>query len=202
MDPFLQELARPQPDPGGGAAAAYGVSLGLALLEKVVRLEGRRRPQSQGEAALGWEEALARLRRLVETLARLREEDVRAYFNLTAARASGDAARLAAAVAEAVDCPRRIVQQSREALQLLAWAGERCQRHLLSDLLVAGEFLGAALRGAAHIAGANLPLVRGEQNRRALAAALEQAGREGEDLYRRVQAGLRDRMMLHNCPEI
>ena len=161
MDPFLQELARPRPDPGGGAAAAYGANLGLALLEKVVRLEGRRRPQPQGEAGLGWETALTRLRRLAETLVRLREEDVRAYFELTAARASGDPARLAAAVAEAVDCPRRIMQQSREALELLAWAGERCQKHLVSDLLVAGEFLGAALRGASHIAGANLALVSG-----------------------------------------
>ena len=85
------------------------------------------------------------------------------------------------------------MQHSREALELLAWAGERCQRHLLSDLLVAGEFLGAALRGAAHIAGANLPLVREEENRCALAAELEQSRRAGEDLYQRVQAGLRAR---------
>jgi len=196
MDQFLQELARPQPDPGGGAAAAYGASLGLALLEKVVRLEGGRRPQPQGEAGLDWDTALASLRRLAQSLARLREEDVRAYFELTAARASGDPARLAAAVAEAVDCPRRIVQQSREALELLGWAGERCRRHLVSDLLVACEFLRVALRGALHIACANLPLLPAGESRRALAAALEQSRRQGEDLYRRVQAGLMDRMML------
>ena len=83
MDPFLQDLARPRPDPGGGAAAAYGANLGLALLEKVVRLEGRRRPQPLGEAGFDWDTALARLRRLVETLVRLREEDVRAYVNLS-----------------------------------------------------------------------------------------------------------------------
>lgn len=202
MDSLLQELARPRPDPGGGAAAAYGANLGLALLEKVVRLEGRRRPQPLGEAGLGWEEALLRLQRLAQTLARLREEDVQAYVSLSAARASGDAARLAAAVAAAVDCPRRIVQQTAEALELLAWAGERCRKHLVADLLVAGEFLGAARRGAQHIAYANLALVREEANRRALAAALEQSRREGEDLYQRVQAGLRARMGLHNCHDI
>jgi formiminotetrahydrofolate cyclodeaminase len=190
MDPFLQKLARPRPDPGGGAAAAYGANLGLALLEKVVRLEGRRRPQPQGEAGLVWGKALTRLQRLVQSLARLREEDVRAYLDLTAARASGDATRLAAAVAEAVDCPRRIAQQSREALQLLAWAGERCRKHLVSDLLVACEFLRAALRGALHIACANLPLLPAGESRRALAAALEQSRREGEDLYRRVRGTL------------
>jgi formiminotetrahydrofolate cyclodeaminase len=190
MDPFLQKLARPRPDPGGGAAAAYGANLGLALLEKVVRLEGRRRPQPQGEAGLVWEKALTRLQRLAQSLARLREEDVWAYLNLTAARASGDATRLAAAVAEAVDCPRRIAQQSREALQLLAWAGERCRKHLVSDLLVACEFLRAALRGALHIACANLPLLPAGESRRALAAALEQSRRQGEDLYRRVRGTL------------
>ena len=43
MDSFLQELAQARPDPGGGAAAAFGARLGLALLEKVVQLEGGRR---------------------------------------------------------------------------------------------------------------------------------------------------------------
>ncbi len=42
MDSFLHELAQAG-RPGGGAAAAYGARVGLALLEKVVRLEGNRR---------------------------------------------------------------------------------------------------------------------------------------------------------------
>jgi formiminotetrahydrofolate cyclodeaminase len=190
MDPFLKQLAQARSDPGGGAAAAYGAGLGLALLEKVVRLEGRRRPNPEGVPTRAWEEALTRLRLLAETLAHLRGEDVRAYFELTAARASGDAARLADAVQEAVACPRQIAAQALEALKLLAWTGEHCQRHLVSDLLVAGEFLGAALRGALHIAAANLPLVTSGEDRRVLAAELSQAGREGEDLYQRVQADL------------
>ncbi len=109
---------------------------------------------------------------------------------------------LAAAVREAVDCPRRIMEQTSRSLELLAWAGERCKKHLVSDLLVAGEFLGAALRGAYHIAGANLPLVTEEAGRQTLALELGQAYREGEDLYKLVKAGLMARMMLHNCPDI
>jgi formiminotetrahydrofolate cyclodeaminase len=190
MDAFLKKLAQPRPDPGGGAAAAHGASLGLSLLEKVVRLEAQRRPNPAGQPPAAWEEALARLDRLSETLARLREEDVRAYFNLTAALTSGDAAVLAAALWEAVDCPRRIMHQVGEALELLAWAGARCRSHLVSDLLVAGEFLGAALRSAAHIAQANLPLMPDEAARQALAVDLSQDCRQGEASYQRVQAAL------------
>jgi len=202
MNTFLQELAQARPNPGGGAAAAYGASLGLALLEKVVRLEGQRRQKPAGAARRTWGEALAQLRRLAENLEKLQEEDVQAYFNLTSARTSGDAALLTAAVREAVDCPRRIMEQTSRSLELLAWAGERCQKHLVSDLLVAGEFLGAALRGAYHIAGANLPLVTRKAGRQTLALELAQAYREGEDLYQQVKAGLMARMMIHNCPDI
>ena len=41
-DSFLEALARPEPVPGGGAAAAHGACVGLALLEKIVLVELRR----------------------------------------------------------------------------------------------------------------------------------------------------------------
>jgi formiminotetrahydrofolate cyclodeaminase len=195
MDSFLKQLAQARPNPGGGAAAAYGAGLALALLEKVVRLEAQRPPNPAGEPPVVWRKALARLQRLTENLSRLREEDVSAYFNLSAARASGDAAVLAAALREAVACPRRIMQQVSAALELLAWAGARCRPHLVSDLLVAGEFLGAALRGAAHIARANLPLMPDEAGRQALAEELRRFTQEGDDLHRQVEAALLGRMI-------
>ncbi len=199
MTSFLQELAQARPDPGGGAAAAFGANLGLALLEKVVKLEGRRRRKTAGAIGLTWEEALACLRGLAANLERLRAADVQAYFNLVAARASGDAARQAAAVEEAVDCPRQIMAQAAKALELLGWAGAHCQKHLVSDLLVAGEFLGAALKGAGHIAAANLPLVPEAPSRQALARELAQAYREGEDLYQQTKAVLvtREKIIDH-----
>lgn len=190
MKTFLQELAQARPDPGGGAAAAYGANLGLALLEKVVRLEGQRRGKLEGSPGLTWEGALARLRRLAESLEKLQRKDVQAYFDFTSARTSGDAARRAAAAREAVDCPRRIMEHAARSLELLAWAGEHCKKHLISDLLVACEFLGAALMGAYHIAGANLLLVPRKGGRQTLAQELGQAYREGEDLYHQVKAAL------------
>ncbi|MGP8049622.1 MAG: cyclodeaminase/cyclohydrolase family protein [Desulfobaccales bacterium] len=190
MNAFLKRLARAQPNPGGGAAAAFGARLGLALLEKVARLEGQRPVNPAAGPGLAWEETLARLRRLADLLGGLQERDVQAYARLAAAQAAGDAERLTAAAQEAVGCPEEIARQAAEALKLLAWAGERCRRHLLSDLLVGCEFLGAALRGAHHIAGANLPQVGNAASRQDLARKLRQARQRHEDLYRRVQGAL------------
>lgn len=187
MDPFLQELAQARPDPGGGAAAAFGARLGLALLEKVVQLEDGRRREPKGKASFTWEAALTQLRQLGETLARIQAEDSRAYAGLAAARASGG--NVAAAVREALEPPRQVVLQAGQALELLAWAGGHCQPHLVSDLLVACEFLGAALTGAYHIACANLSLVPPKENQ-ALRRAFCQTYQKGDDLYNMVKAAL------------
>ncbi len=123
-------------------------------------------------------------------MARLQAEDIRAYFNFTAARATGDAGLLSAALREAVDCPGRIMQQAAEALQLLAGAGERCRPHLVSDLWVVAEILAGALRGVYHIGAANLKLVREASERQALAQRLDQARQEGEAAYQQAQQAL------------
>jgi methenyltetrahydrofolate cyclohydrolase len=188
MDSFLQELAQARPDPGGGAAAAFGARLGLALLEKVVQLEGGRRRDPKGAASFTWEAALTQLRQLGETLARAQEEDSRAYANLAAARASGG--DVAAAIREALDCLKRVVLQAGQGLELLAWAGGHCKPHLLADLLVACEFLGAALTGAYHIACANLSLVPPAANPQTLRRAFCQTFQKGDDLYNMVKAAL------------
>src|SRR4030042_5303828 len=109
-DSFLNQLARAGPAPGGAAAAAYGAALGLALLEKVVRLEANR-PQAEPQQR-SWEKTLPRLQDLAQALGRLQEEDVQAYFNPVRTRLAGNAAELSAALQEAVRCPLRIVQRA------------------------------------------------------------------------------------------
>ena len=163
---FLQALAQARPDPGGGAAAAHSAALGIALLAKVVQLEHRRQGPKKNPG-FHWRDLLAQVRLVSATLLRLQEEDVRAYFRLTQARTSRDPAEMAAALEEAVACPLRIMQQAQEGLALMAQAGAGCALHLVSDLLVACELLGAAWRGAHHIARANLPLMP-QNSRRAV----------------------------------
>jgi formiminotetrahydrofolate cyclodeaminase len=187
-DSFLKELAEARPDPGGGAAAAYGGTLGLALLEKVVRLEANR-PQDHRERRR-WEETLQQVRQVSQALSHLQEEDVKAYDNLARGRQSGSAEGLAAALREAVLCPLRIVQQAKEGLAFIARTGEHCQVHLVADLLVASELMNAALMGAYHIACANLPLVQEPPERAFLARELVRVCQPACQLFNRVKMEL------------
>jgi formiminotetrahydrofolate cyclodeaminase len=187
--PFLQALAQPRPDPGGGAAAAHGAALGLALLEKVVRLE-MLRPGPKGKSGPSWHDLLGRVLVVAEGLARLQEEDVRAYGHLAQACAKGDSGNLPAALEEAMACPRRIMQQAREGLDLVARVGAGCKLHLVADLLVACELLGAACRGAHHIACANLPLISESSVRETCARELGRAFKTAETTFLEVRAGL------------
>jgi formiminotetrahydrofolate cyclodeaminase len=155
---FLQALGQARPDPGGGAAAAHSAALGLALLAKVVQLEHRRQGPEKNPK-ISWGDFLRRVRLVSATLLRFQKEDVQAYFKLTYACTSGDSMEMAAALDEAVACPLRIMQQAQEGLAMMAQAGAGCALHLVADLLVACELLGAAWRGAHHIARANLPLM-------------------------------------------
>ncbi len=194
--PFLHALAQARPDPGGGAAAAHGAALGLALLEKVVRLEQQRRG-GEGRPRFPWDDLLRRVRQVAGALIRLREEDVRAYFNLTQARGSGDPRKLAAALEEALGCPLRIMQQAQEGLALISQGGARCKMHLLSDLLVACELLGAAFRGAHHIARANLLLMHQSSRRVVWAEDLAHTLKAAEAVSQQVSAELLDRQTCH-----
>jgi len=180
---FLKALAQARPDPGGGAAAAHSAALGLALLSKVVQLEHRRQGPGNNPG-IPWGDLLTRVRLVAAALQRLQEEDVRAYFKLTQARTSSDSMEVAAALEEAVACPLRIMQQAQEGLAIMAQAGAGCALHLVADLLVACELLGAAWRGAHHIARANLPLMPQDSRRavwdEALSHTLEALEAEGQ----------------------
>jgi formiminotetrahydrofolate cyclodeaminase len=186
---FLKQLSQPRPDPGGGAAAAYGGMLALALLAKVVQLEAQR-PTNQGNRQV-WEEKLAQIKQLTADLDRLREEDVKAYAQMAQVRASGDPGPgWQEAVDYALAVPREIMARAQEALVLLAWAGAHCRKHLVSDLQVAREFLGAALLGAYHIAWANLPFVEDESSRQDFSRELVEAETSGRQAFREAGATL------------
>ena len=154
-EPFLLALERSAPVPGGGSAAAYAASVGLALLEKIVRLESER-PRPAPEERPVWEALLGRVRRSAEIFRRLREEDSEAYVRLAEARRSKDERAIHGAWEQAIACPVGIMEEAHEALLLAREAGERCKGHLVADVLVVLQLFRAGLRGAYHIASANL----------------------------------------------
>jgi formiminotetrahydrofolate cyclodeaminase len=192
--PFLHALAQARPDPGGGAAAAHGAAMGLALLEKVVRLE-QQRQEVDCRPHFPWEDLLRRVRQVNEALLRLQEEDIQAYFNLVEARGSRDPSILAATLEEAIGCPLRIMQQAQEGLALISQGGARCKMHLISDLLVACEILGAAFRGAHHIARANLLLMQQGARRIVWAEDLALTLKAAEAILQQVSVELSDRQL-------
>jgi formiminotetrahydrofolate cyclodeaminase len=189
---FLAALAQARPDPGGGAAAAHGAALGMALLKKVVKLE-QRRQESDPRADFPWDDLLGRSRQVAAAMARLQEEDVQAYFNLTQARNSGDSEKFAAALEEALSCPLRIMQQAQEGLALICQVGARCKMHLVADLLVGCELLAAGYRGAHHIARDNLLRMSAGARRAVWAENLAHTLKAAEAMLLQVSAELLER---------
>lgn len=157
-DDFLEKLSRPRPDPGGGAAAAFGGLLALALLEKIVQLERRRRRQDPTTKSL-WARLSAEVFTLSGEFSRLLREDIEAYGKLQKALREGSPEELHEAVDTAVRCPVQMMVSAKRGLLAIIDAGMWCQQHLLADLLVAAEMLGAVIQGAFHIASANVPLL-------------------------------------------
>jgi formiminotetrahydrofolate cyclodeaminase len=154
-EPFLLALERSTPVPGGGAAAAYAASVGLALLEKIVRVESER-PHLAPQERHDWEALLGRVRLSAEVFRRFRDDDSRAYVRLAEARRSKDEGAIQGAWERAIACPVAIMEEAHDALLLARKAGEHCKGHLVADVLVVLQLFRAACRGAYHITTANL----------------------------------------------
>lgn len=193
---FLKQLAQARPDPGGGAAAAYSALVGLALIAKVLRLEQGRFP-NPGPQRQFWSKKLMTLRRLSREFERLRQADVEAYQAMAEALAAKvQGPRLQGLVEEATQCPWQIMKHSLLGLEVAAAAGGHCRPHLISDLLVAVEILGAALQGSHHIAAANLALMETDR-RQEWAERLAETSHQGLEATLRVRSQLLARVHQH-----
>jgi formiminotetrahydrofolate cyclodeaminase len=98
---------------------------------------------------------------------------------------------LADAVLFAVRCPRDIMTAAAAGLALADAAGADCRPHLVADVLVAAELLAATLRGAYHIAAANLPWIDPPARRQEEAATLADALARGEQALEQTRRHLR-----------
>jgi formiminotetrahydrofolate cyclodeaminase len=192
---FLEDLARPQPDPGGGAAAAYTALLALALLEKVSRLELARHHPGKDQYVF-WQEQLDAVGRLQADFSRLCREDVLAYQRLATSITSGekDPKQRHGVVLGVIDCPHEMIRMVHPALDVGAGVGRFCRKHLVGDVLVSIELLGAALQGAYHIASANMPLLTDVCERQSVAVKLARSRDFGLDLLASIRANLTGRL--------
>jgi formiminotetrahydrofolate cyclodeaminase len=193
-DPFLIALAKPQPDPGGGAAAAQGALIGLALLEKIILLE-QARVKQKTLASKPWENKRAAIESLFSRMEKLREQDRKIYPKLVRMRLSKtEGQSLLAVIEESITVPLEIMKKALEGLALISWVGTRCKKILVADLLVATELLAAALQGAFHIGSSNLPWSKETRIKRAFDQELLEALQKGMKSLVRVKRGLLARL--------
>jgi formiminotetrahydrofolate cyclodeaminase len=152
---LLDAFSAPDPTPGGGSASALAGALGAALLAMVAGLPKTRHGGGEDRAAL--DEVRPRLLAARARLAALVEEDAAAYDRVVAAyrlpkgtdaerRARSEA--IQRALRRAIETPLAVMQYAAagaEAAEVVARHGSAAAS---SDVGVALELLGAALRGA------------------------------------------------------
>jgi len=183
-DSFMDALARPKPVPGGGAAAAHGACVGLALLEKIVQVELQR---SRDSSEVEWRNLLREVKKSSSTLLQLRDKDGSVYVRFAQAKTFGKGkTEVFAALQQAIECPIRIMEEANEAVNFVAKTGMYCKGHLLSDLLVVCELLRGAISGAHRIAQANLILMEASPERSEYQDRLEQLLNDSRELYESV----------------
>ena len=164
-EPFLVALANPEPSPGGGSAAGYSACLGVALVKKVIQLELLRSRTSAELTAL-WKNLLKQANEMENGLEQLIEEDGRAYIEFVEARTDCRRTNFTDALEKAVECPVKIMKQSGEELGLLSLKWESVVEASSLRSARSGESFLAAVRGAYHIAWANICLLPGNSLQR------------------------------------
>ena len=193
-DSFLEALAAPRPIPGGGAAAAHGACVGLALLEKIVLVELKR---DQISSDYSWSDLLEGVKASSRTLLQLRDEDGRAYLRFAKAKTFGNSDEdTLEALKGAIESPIEIMEEAKIGLELVARAGKHCKGHLLSDLLVVCELLRAAIDGTHRIAQANLGVMGEPSLRSHYQNKLNQVQVESRELFRSVEGGMLERAKI------
>lgn len=155
--------------PGGGSAAALAGAVGVSLLIMVAGLPKTKTGAPEETADLA--EASSRLHPLRDALVDLVDRDSEAYrqvltaFRLPRVSDSEKAARTEAidrATRAAIDAPLDVMRLSQQALRGAVIVASNGSRKTTSDVGVAVELLGAALRGARLNVDINLAGLRDE----------------------------------------
>jgi formiminotetrahydrofolate cyclodeaminase len=166
---FLDALASDAPTPGGGGAAALTAALAAALVAMTANLTIGRRAYEAVEAEM---RALARRADELRAQATaLIDEDATAFAQVSAAYklprgSEAERAARTAAIQEALkaasDPPLRLLEVSRQVLELSVPAAQRGNANLVSDAAVAAHLALAALQGARLNAEVNLRAIADE----------------------------------------
>ena len=151
---FLDDVASPNPTPGGGTVAAVAGAMAAALAAMVARLTVGRKKYADVDAE--FRAALDRAQTLRAALMRLGDEDAASYlavgkaYGIPKEREAERGAAIQAALLGASRVPLETLRCARGVASLAARAAEAGNRNAASDAGVAALLAGAAARGAAY----------------------------------------------------
>jgi len=154
LEEFVKELSSDKPYPGGGSVSCLGGALGLALALMVGRIVLKRKESPR------LKQILAKLEAIEEKALSGIDEDVVSYKKVVDAYGlskenSERAKKISEALREAYVSQKDFAMVLIEAKRLQEALGEFVEGSISSDLILSGEFLRAAFRGAYHTAKIN-----------------------------------------------
>jgi methenyltetrahydrofolate cyclohydrolase len=154
LEDFLDEVATPEPLPGGGFVAAAAIAMAAGLVTMAARVAGREWAEGRGIAAQA-----DTLRKRITPLAVLNadayESALGALRGERAARESGDEA-IASALERAAQIPLEIAEAGVDVVALAALVAERGEPALRADAAVAALLSHAGVRAAGALVEVNL----------------------------------------------
>jgi len=166
--PFLEQIASPEPAPGGGSVAALAGALGAALGQMAIRITKDKKKYAQH--ADRYADALDRLAPYTSTLLELIDADAEAYRRVMAAyKLPKDSLErdqaIQAGLIRATDIPSRTANCAAEALRVLEQLRSVMHVNVTSDLQVGMQMLRTCLRGAIVNMRTNLAGVKDPETR-------------------------------------
>jgi len=165
IEKFLEAAAAKQPTPGGGSVSALAGALAASMGEMVLNYSvGKKGLEAQQEKLKA---GLAEFTRARGMMLELMVEDQAAFDELSGARKSQDAKKIAAAVTICVNVPLTMAATSLAVIELAESLVGGVNKYLLSDLAVCAELAMATVRCALYNVRVNLPEIGdAAQNRR------------------------------------
>jgi glutamate formiminotransferase/formiminotetrahydrofolate cyclodeaminase len=180
LDGWIEELAGPNPVPGGGSAAAMAGTLAGALVAMVARLTIGRKAYAAADARA--RAILVEADRLRGELRRLVDEDAAAYAQVSEAYKlpKDDPKRVAGidtALLGAAQTPLEVARRADRVITLAREIGTIGNKNARSDALVAEQLGRAALEGAVENVRVNVAALSDPASGKTLLTAAETLGR-------------------------
>jgi formiminotetrahydrofolate cyclodeaminase len=165
---FVEQVASPEPLPGGGSVAALSGALGVALGQMAIDIS--RTKKSYQQHAERYSDALSRLTVYRTTLLDLIDADIAAYTSVISAYSiprdsPGRETSIQDALIRATEIPSRTASNAAEALRILEDLRPVIHPNVASDLIVGLQMLRSAVAGGIANVRVNLQNVKDEQVR-------------------------------------